>query len=163
VQVLSVPDAKKTIDLIKRQGEGTSSSPFVDGEKKVIAPPPELAHYYRFGEIYHEHCLVPDPKAEKGWSFTGTPLPFPDAGNLYLMAEVPPCGYPESAAFDCLYTKLLAMLHKAWAIGDSNVLGNAVGLMDGDLSQAAMDLLNALYPAPSGRGIKGPDFRFLPA
>jgi hypothetical protein len=162
IVVGSPAEAKQKIDLIKRQGEGTACSPFDDDKKVTIVPRGELAHYYRFGEIHAEHCIRPDPKAPKGWSFTGKPLPFPDARNLYLMAEVPPGGYPESTAFDRVYTKLLKMLYTAWAEGDSNILANAVGLMDSDLSQAALDLLRAEYPGPSGRGIKGPDFRFVP-
>jgi hypothetical protein len=39
-------DAKAAIDLIKRQGEGTSAGPF---EKEGTT---ELAHFYQFGEIY---------------------------------------------------------------------------------------------------------------
>jgi hypothetical protein len=159
--VTTVPEAKCKIDLIKRQGEGTSSSPFVDGKTDQIRPEHELAHYYRFGEIHAEHRIRPDASAPHGWSFSGPPLPFPQASELYLMAEVPPCGYPESNDFDKAYTAILQLLHRAWAAGDGTLLDTAITGMD-DLSQTARDLLKAGHPADSGPGIKGPDFRFMP-
>lgn len=162
VVIPTVAEARARIDLIKRQGEGTSSSPFVDGRKLAIAPARELAHYYRFGEIHAERELRADPSAPTGWSFTGTPVPFPGANDLYLMAEVPPGGYPESADFDREYTAMLKLLHDAWAVGDNDKLDKAIKSMDNDLSAAAVALLNAGYAAGVGQGIKGPDFRFLP-
>jgi Ferritin-like len=158
-------EAKAAIGLIKRQGEGTSSSPFASDKSGRIAPAHELAHYYRFGEIYHERRLVPDSSAPHGWSFTGTtpPLDFPDAQHLYLMAEVPAAGYsPESDAFDRADTAVLKQLHDAWAQGDGSKLDAAIISMDNDLSPAAVALLDAGHPTGSGQGIKGPDFRFLP-
>jgi hypothetical protein len=160
-----VDEVKAAIGLIKRQGEGTSSSPFDDDKSGRIAPERELAHYYRFGQIYHERRLVPDPTAPHGWSFTGTtpPLDFPDEQHLYLMAEVPAGGYsPESDDFDRAYAAILKQLHDAWARGDSAALDAAIISMDNDLTPAALALLNAGHSIGSGRGIKGPDFRFLP-
>src|SRR5262249_46339587 len=49
VVIHTVAEAQARIDLIKRQGEGTSSSPFIDGRKLAIVPEDKLAHYYRFG------------------------------------------------------------------------------------------------------------------
>jgi hypothetical protein len=161
-----VSEVKQAIGLIKRQGEGTSSSPFDSKQSGRIAPAPELAHYYRFGEIYHERRLVPDPTAPKGWSFTGTtpPITFPDEQHLYLMAEIPKGVYysPESDVFDRAYTAVLKQLHDAWAQGDGTQLKAAIQSMDNDLGDEAIKLLKAGYPTGSGKGIKGPDFRFLP-
>jgi len=161
VIVRSVADAKASIDLIKRQGEGTSSSPFVDGNTREIAPAHELAHYYRFGEIHAERRLQLDLTVPTGWSFTGDCFPFPDAKDLFLMAEVPPGGYPESDEFDLAYTKVLRLLHDGWAQGDGSKLGDAIQTMDGDLTSAAIALLKAGIRTGSNQAIKGPDFRFL--
>ena len=150
------------IELIKRQGEGTSSSPFASDGSGRIAPAPELAHYYRFGEIHAGRRLVPDAEARLGWSFSGDDVPFPDERDLYLMAEVPEGGYsPESDDFDRAYTAVLHLLHDGWARGDGSKLQDAINGMQ-DLTIAALTLLEAGYSAGSGQGIKGPDFRFLP-
>ena len=161
VVIHTIAEARAAIDLIKRQGEGTSSSPFVDGQRLAIAPERELAHYYRFGQIHAEHKLQPDTSAPTGWSFTGDPLPFPGPNDLYLMAEVPPGGYPESDDFDRQYTAMLKLLHDAWAVGDSQKFSDAIGRMDRQLGFEARRLLNAGIPSGTGNGIKGPDFRFL--
>jgi hypothetical protein len=161
--IASVAEAKCKIDLIKRQGEGTSSSPFVDGTTDRIKPAHELAHYYRFEEIYTGRRLQLDSSAPHGWSFSGAELCFPQAGELYLMAEVPPCGYPESDDFDKAYTTMLQLLHNAWAVGDGTMLDTAINANMAALTTAAITLLGKGYPAGTGPGIKGPDFRFLPS
>jgi hypothetical protein len=158
VVVGSVPEARAAIDLIKRQGEGTDCSPFVDGSRQQIAPQHELAHYYRFGQIYYEHVLQPDPTSPTGWSFSGPSIPFPDAHDLYLMAEVPP-----EDSFDRQYTAVLKLLHDAWAQGNGQKLSDAVTAMDYVLGMEALALLSAGNPTGSGQGIKGPDFRFVRA
>jgi hypothetical protein len=159
----SVDEVTAAIDVIKRQGEGTSSSPFDNDGSGRIAAAHELAHYYRFGEIHSGFHLKPDTNAPYGWSFTGLPpIPFPDESELYLMSEVPEGGYsPESDAFDIAYTAVLGQLHQAWADGDETKLNTAIGNMSG-LTGAAVALLGAGHPVGSGKGIMGPDFRFLP-
>jgi len=161
VKISSVAEAQLKIELIKRQGEGTSSSPFSDARNLAIAPARELAHYYRFGEMYAEHRLQPDATAPTGWSFTGPPLLFPGAGDVYLMAEVPPGGYAESDAFDREYTATLKLLHEAWGQGDGQKLTDAISVMDTTLGDEARKLLVAGLPSGTGTGIKGPDFRFM--
>jgi hypothetical protein len=161
VVVQTIAQSRAAIDLIKRQGEGTSSSPFVDASSGQIATARQLAHYYRFGEIHAERRLRADSSVPTGWSFTGDPYPFPNGRDVYLMAEVPLGGYPEADAFDRVYTDVLKLLHDAWAQGDGSKLDQAIQAMDGDLTSAAITLLRAGHSAPSGQGIKGPDFRFL--
>jgi hypothetical protein len=161
--ITNVADAKAKIDLIKRQGEGTACSPFASDGSGRIATAPELAHFYRFGEIHAGFRLAKDASAPHGWSYSGVPLPFPDEHDLYLMAEVPAAGYaPESDDFDRKYTAVLKLLYDAWAQGDGNKLQAAIDSMDNDLTPTALSLLTAGHPTGSGKGIKGPDFRFLP-
>ncbi len=161
VVIHTVAEAQAAIDLIKRQGEGTSTSPFADGRRLAIAPERELAHYYRFGQIHAERKLQPDANAPTGWSFTGAPLPFPRPDDLYFVAEVPPGGYSDSDAFDREYTAMLKLLHDAWAVGDPQKLSDAIRRMNMDLTSKALALLNADIPSGTGNGIRGPDFRFL--
>jgi ferritin-like protein len=156
-------DAKAKIDFIKQQGEGTSTTPFAPDGSGEIAGKHELAHFYRFGAIYEGRCLKKDPSAPRGWSYSGDPIPFPDPKDLFLMSEVHATGWsPESDDFDHTYTKILKKLHDAWAQGNANLLNDAIGCMDSELTPAAQTLLGKGYPSGSGKGIKGPDFRFLP-
>jgi hypothetical protein len=163
VVIADVPGAKQAIDFIKQQGEGTSTTPFAPDGSGEIADTRELAHFYRFGEIYEGRKLKKDSSVPRGWSYSGAPLPFPDAKDLFLMSEVPPAGYsPESDDFDHKYTAVLQLLHNAWAQGKPDLLNTAISCMDSDLTPTAVALLGKGYPTGSGKGIKGPDFRFLP-
>jgi hypothetical protein len=140
-------DAQKAISQIKQQGEGTTQSPL------AVDFGGELAHYYRFAEIWHERRLVRNAGGE--WKFEGDPLPFPDT---YPMAEVPLGGYPESLAFDTLYTEVLHKLQAAWTTGSQAQLGSAVSAMFA-LSDPARTLMQ--MPRPSGGGTFGPSFRLI--
>ena len=79
--VKSLVDAQAALTEIKEQGEGTSTSPD-DGDGS------ELAHYYRFGEIYNGALLV---QVSGNWQYAGAPVPFP---ATYPMAPVPEGGGP---------------------------------------------------------------------
>jgi hypothetical protein len=92
----SLDDVQKAITTIKEQGEGTSTSP--------DAPQPggDLAHYYRFGEIFNGR-------------------------NCYPVKRVPTEGYPGGPniqTFDETYSKLIGQLQDAWS-GDAGKLGAA--------------------------------------
>ena len=115
----------------------------------------ELAHYYRFAEIYHGATLIELPNHH--YDYKGTPIPFPDA---YPMAEVPAGGYPESQAFDELYTTVLNLLQAAWQQGSQAQLGQAIGAMF-KLAAPARALMQK--PRPDGKGNFGPSFLLIPA
>lgn len=148
--ITSLALAEKAIQEIKEQGEGTSQSP------DAVGFGGELAHYYRFGEIYYGKTLVKVPGSDQ-WSFDGDPIPFPDC---WPMAVVPEGGYPGvTADFDGLFTSVLASLETAWAQGGDagqSYLQNAINLMFG-LSAPAIGLMG--MPIPGGTGNYGPDFR----
>ncbi len=59
----TIDDVRNAILIIKRQGEGSQTSPEDSG-------PDDLAHYYRFGEIYHGRKLHKDD-ATGEWKFNG--------------------------------------------------------------------------------------------
>ena len=150
-KLATLADVEEAIATIKEQGEGTTKSP--------DAPEfgGELAHFYRFGEIFHGKELIP---VDGGFKFEGPPVPFPDPSELFAMAEVPPGGYPdlpESQAFDKAFGTLLSQLEQAWADGGSpGSLGQAIGTMF-TLAGLATPLMQK--PRPSGGGNFGPDFR----
>lgn len=81
----SVADALSAIEEIKEQGEGTSTSP------DAVDEGGELAHYYRFGELYNGAEYVQDSATGK-WSYTGTPVPWP---NVYPVVSPPKGGWPD--------------------------------------------------------------------
>lgn len=150
-----------SIALIKGQGEGTSTSPEVPHAAGV------LAHYYKFGEIYHGHKLR---QVNGKWEFTGDVVPFPE---VYPMGVVPDGGWPNPAPavqrllqkFNADYTAILQDLEKAWAEGNQDALSASVGKMrslknrtsDPTKDTAVDELLKT--PLPGGDGSYGPEFR----
>jgi hypothetical protein len=153
IQTLS--DVANAISLIKLQGEGTSSSPQAGSE---------LAHYYRFAELYVGKTLA--VQAGGGFAFSGPAIPFPDT---FTMAPIPKGGYQNPSpsakaaldAFDRLFSDLLDRLDSAWSTGNAAVLGSAIVDMLA-LGAAARPLLTILLPLPED-GFYGPDFRYIPA
>ncbi|MFF7640855.1 ferritin-like domain-containing protein [Streptomyces canus] len=147
-------DAERSIDVIREQGEGTSSSPadsFTDDHP---------AHYYAFAEIYHGRQLR---QTTDGWTFTGAPVPFPDARP---MARVPAGGWSRPSAsvqqlldrFDNTYTTVLASLDGAWADGGPRALGAAIHAMRA-LEEPAVRLMETGIPGT--RSTYGPQFHPL--
>lgn len=150
--VQSIDDVEHSIETVKEQGEGTSSSP---GDAFQDDHP---AHYYAFGEIYHGCCLQ---KTGSAWEFTGDPVPFPDARP---MARVPADGWPGASAhvtqlldrFDVTYHAVLDSLETAWAGGGPRSLDAAVHAMRG-LEPTAVELMETEIPDAAGN--YGPRFR----
>jgi hypothetical protein len=143
--IKTLADAEKAITRIKRQGEGTSQSPFSDDFEK------ELAHYYKFAELWHGHKFVKNAAGK--WKPEGDPIPFPE---VYPMAEVPEGGYGESTDFDMHFTTMLNHLQQAWAEGTPAELTSAVNAMH-NLEGPARKLIQT--PIEGGTGNYGPDFR----
>ncbi|MGH3813205.1 MAG: ferritin-like domain-containing protein [Pseudonocardiaceae bacterium] len=150
--VTDLADVEDSIDLIKEQGEGTSTSP----EAPQAAG--ELAHYYKFGEIYYGRELR---QVNGRWEFTGDVVPFPD---VYPMGVVPAGGWPNPdpevqdllRTFNENYTSILQDLERAWAEGNEDALTSSIGTMF--LLQGTADELLTI-PLPSGDGSYGPEFR----
>jgi hypothetical protein len=151
--IATLDDVEQAITRIKEQGEGTSKSPDESPEFGG-----ELAHYYRFGEIFYGKKLIP---VDGGFKFEGDPVLFPDPSELFPMAEVPPGGYPdlpESQAFDREFGTLLSQLEQAWAgSGPPGKLRQAIIGTMFSLASLAQPLMKK--ERPSGGGNFGPDFR----
>lgn len=152
----TLEQVRQAIQLIKHQGEGSKESPEDTGMT-------DLAHYYRFGEIYHEKRLRKDP-ATGVYHFNGEPVPFPE---VRPMAAVPAGGYRQNdvtaqvwellMAFDTLFTTTVNQLHAAWN-GSADSLGDAVDSMYsmGDPAVSLMEI-----EIPGGHGNYGPCFRLI--
>lgn len=156
--IITKKDAIDAIDIIIEQGEGTTTSPIgTDGE---------LAHYYKFEELYKGRELVADETAPYGYSFTGPIIPF-DASNVLPLfpntkANMLPLGSEERRlleAFNQTYSNLLYGLHHTFN-GHPDNLDNTIGLMF-DLRLSCQKL--ALMPFPGKQGYTiGPSYEFVP-
>lgn len=152
-KVTTIADVRKAIGLIKLQGEGSNSTPEEN--------PDDLAHYYRFREIYIGTKFVQDPTSKK-WGHTGAPIDMP---KTWPMADIPKGGYlkpdvPDEVwklihAFDVLYTSMLDLLQKAWVDPKSDI-SDAVNLMPA-LTAKAKEIMQK--PRSDGKGNYGPCFR----
>ena len=156
-KIETLDQVQEEIQKIKRQGEGSKASPEDTG-------PDDLAHYYRFAEIFHGKKLRKDETTAE-WRFDGDPVSFPD---VWEMAEVPPGGYRREDVSDQVwqllmqidqsYTKMVSELQSAWESGDQNKLSDAVGTMF-ELKAPSKSLMQT--PIPFGSGNYGPCFRLI--
>lgn len=148
----TVDDVLAAIEEIKEQGEGTSTSP------DAVAFGGELAHYYRFAEIYNGRTLV---EVDGTWQYAGDVVPFPPT---FPMATVPAGGWPDPppevaqllGQFSQTLGSVLSDLEQAWGAGGSDSLNAAIGTMF-SLRGPAVELMQIELPGGDGR--YGPDFR----
>jgi photosystem II stability/assembly factor-like uncharacterized protein len=148
---------QEAIELINLQGEGSNMSP----EER----PGDLAHYYRFGEIYHEKRFVKDAVSGK-WGFSGPDLVLPET---WPMVDIPAGGYQQAdvadpatwnliTTSDQQYSQMLRLLQSAWEHGDDQFLSDAVGEMI-QMGSTGRQLIQK--PKPDGSGNYGPCFRYV--
>ncbi|MGB0385044.1 MAG: ferritin-like domain-containing protein, partial [Ardenticatenaceae bacterium] len=156
-EINSLKDVEDAITEIVEQGEGTSTTPYTNPEDFGDHAERELAHYYKFGEIYHGRKFVKNCSGK--WGYTGDPIPFP---KVYPMAPVPPGGYPEiSRQFDEKYSCMLNDLHDAWN-GSPSKLSSAIGQMYA-LQPPALELMQMpIDPGDLSKGNYGPSFLYIP-
>ncbi len=108
--VTDVASASKAIELIKEQGEGTTTSP--------LDPQHQLAHYYRFAEIWHGKKLepVPDPPPgtppDQRYRYDGPDIPFDPKGVFPVIADPAASKYPPTSAAHYLNDKFQLCLHQ---------------------------------------------------
>jgi rubrerythrin len=175
IPVTDVASARKAIDIIVEQGEGTRTSP-VDPDGR----PGNLAHYYRFWEIAEGRQLVRNPRAgpdtppDQRWSFTGPEIPFDPASVRALVSDPkvndpgsPPTYGAGTAArrlcdtFNYTYTSLLKTLHDTFN-GKPGNLPAAIGLM-WSLEEQFIEM--AAFPADPSQpdGLRAaPSFEYQP-
>jgi hypothetical protein len=155
--IVDVASANHGIDIIVREGEGTTTDPF--------QLPGDPAHYYKFGEIAAGRRIITKPGG--GYIYGGAPVPFDPAGVYPMkpnpkLADFAPHTQARSRAqeFDLAYSSLLNALHTAFN-GQPQQINAAIGLMY-ELKMIAVSLMQT--PAGDGSNMTaGPTFQYIEA
>jgi hypothetical protein len=160
IHVHDADSATAAIDLIVEQGEGTKTSPLDPGH--------ELAHYYRYAEIYYGKKLIPNPAAKPGepdYAYGGDPIAFNPCGVWPVVTNPSASLYPPGShlaslnnTFNYTYTALLKSLHLVFN-GQPDRLGPAIGLMESLKEQALVMMSTEVVPGQTA----GPTFTYQPA
>ena len=152
------PDAHRAITIIVSEGEGARNDPldFQD----------ELAHYFRFTEIYKDRVLTRTSKAP-GWAWGPAKLgvdwkavypAIPDPGS-HDFSKDPPAAQAAQAACTTAYSAMIDALQQA-VTGTNGALGDAVRAMF-DLRMAAKQALATPLADPTK--VSGPAFLYKSA
>jgi len=150
-------DAHNAIQQIVSEGEGAKDDP-LDFQH-------EPAHYYRFGEIYHDKVLTKDTNP-LGYAWGPQPLGV-DWSSVYPaiadpgshdFSQEPPAAQRAQERCDAAFATLIDELNGA-ASGRSGALGRAVRAMY-DLRTAALHAFTTALAG--GTQVAGPAFRYKP-
>ncbi len=155
--ILTRQDAINAINIIVEQGEGTT--------KKPTDQQGELAHYYRFAEVFNGKQLVPDKSEPKGYSYSGAPIVLDTAGVFNMkpntkMADLAAGSEAWNAAseFNQAYSRLLNVLHATFN-GKPNLIASTLGMMY-DIKLYGEKLAAMPFPGKAGVTV-GPPFEFV--
>lgn len=152
-------DISNAIEIIVEQGEGTSTSP-IDLEGNI-------AHFYRFEEIYVGRTLVinPDPEAKIKYSYSGKPIVFDEDDVFPILpntkASMLATGSLERRRvddFNQAYHSLLHGLHRTFN-GEPDYLSQTIGVMF-DIKLLAEKLCGTPFPGKPGFNV-GPTFEYV--
>ena len=162
--VRTVADARRAIRAIVDQGEGAGLHD-PSAEQAGDEGGDELAHYYRFAEIYEgRQANVRGGEIV----YDGAAVPF-DEGAIWQVAPNPKTaqlapGSParrQASYFNTMYSNLLRVLHRAFN-GEPGLLDRAVGMMFA-LKLQAQELMATPIGAGAGGPHAGPSFEYVPA
>ena len=150
-------DAHRAISTIVSEGEGSKDNPldFAD----------EIAHYYRFGEVFYDKVLTriaEDPGYQWGpealgvdWSKVYPAIPDPQQHDF---SQDSPAAQDAQDACNAAYSRMVDALQAALT-GQTEQLGIAVRAMY-DLRIATQDALHT--PLADGTSVSGPAFVYVP-
>jgi len=154
-----VESANEAIQLVIRQGEGTKTSP--------LDPAHELAHYYRFAEIYYGKKLIPNPDPGPGrpaYVYGGHAIEFNPADVWPVITNPGRNPYKSGSTafklnheFNRTYTSLLSTLQRTFS-GEPDQLGPAITLMESMQEQAFVLMATEVVPGQTA----GPTFDYTP-
>lgn len=156
--VTDAASAAAALEWIVEDGEGTTKGP-LDAEG-------ELAHYYRFAEIYHGRRLIPDDQQELGYAYAGDRIEIDETAIWDIPDNAKAADYPEGSEargaadyFNQLYTDMLRALQKTFDGGGTSAMNEARGLM-AQIRTIAVDIVQITDPE-TGKNI-GLTFEFMP-
>ncbi len=154
-------DVQWAIETIQHQGEGSEGPPDTGAD--------DLAHYYRFAEMFELKRLEFNEETQE-FEFT-TPIDFDMEQDVWPMAQIPVGGYTDDKVpdpevrrllrgFNETYSRLLDLLQAAWRNDDGQAMfWHAIETMFA-LQKYSKPLIQT--PLPDGSGNYGPDFRYIP-
>jgi hypothetical protein len=157
----SYADAHKAIQEIVSEGEGTTQGTQAD----PLDFQDEVAHYYRFGEIYHDLVLTKAANplgyawgpAKLGVDWSGVYPAIPDPG-LHHFSKEPPEAQAAQNACNNAFSAMVDALKRA-VTGQQGALGDAVRAMFA-LRMAALHAFTVPLADPSR--VAGPAFLYQP-
>ena len=159
IHIHDLDSAVAAINLIVEQGEGTKTSP--------LDPEHQLAHYYRFAEIYYGKKLIPNPDPKPGapeYVYGGHKIEFDPAGIWPVVTNPSRDTYPPGSkarnlndTFNYTYTSLLKSMELVFN-GQPDRLGPAIGLMESMKEQALTMMSTTTVPGQTA----GPTFEYQP-
>lgn len=132
-KVSSLESARAVLETIVRQGEGLQiREDKIDPKDDTSG---NYAHYFKFGEIFYGHRLVPDSGNPSGWSYSGDPIFLDESNIVNLFQNAALSDYPEGSGayiagkqFYEAYRNLLAALNQTFN-GHPEKLDSALGIM----------------------------------
>ena len=156
--VNSYADANLAITQIISEGEGAPDNP-LDFQN-------DIAHFYRFGEVFYDRVLTKAPGTETGYTWGPEPLgvdwdavyaAISDPGE-HDFSHDPPEAQAAQAACDAAYAEMVDELQRAIS-GEPGRMGNA--------AQAMFDLRMAMLvafrsPLADPTKVSGPTFLYKP-
>jgi Ferritin-like len=157
--VIDLESANKALDLIVFEGEGVHHSIWVE-DREVLGEPGELAHYFRFDELYRGRRYVESDTPSSGP--TGEPI-LVDYGAVLPMrpnpkaADHPPGSELRAMTEECnrTYSRLLTQLQAAFDGRPSELVESVQTMLE--LRYQAI----ALMHVPVGDGMTaGPAFEW---
>jgi hypothetical protein len=157
--IIDLESANKALDVIVFEGEGVHHSIWVD-DREVVGEPGELAHYFRFDELYRGRRYVEGDTPSSGP--TGKPI-LVDYGAVLPMrpnpkaADHPPGSELRAMTEACnrTYSRLLSQLHAAFNGRPSELVEGVQTMLE--LRYQAI----ALMHVPVGDGMTaGPAFEW---
>jgi CDGSH-type Zn-finger protein len=164
IAVRDLASALAALEEIVEQGEGLQHQEVWDGDRGMFHPErDEVAHYFRFEEIYLGRRYAPGDTPQSGP--TGEPLAV-DWDAVHDMRPNPrSADYPEGSEiraqldeFNHSYSGVLHLLDETFN-GSPSLLAVATGAMYG-LKAQAVDLMQ--LPSGDGETTVGPSFEYVP-
>ncbi len=162
IVVHNLQTALDAIDVIIDQGEGASGTIY-DGDESYFGEGEEVAHFYRFAEIYLGKKYKEGDHPKDPPSGEEVNVHWEAASNMINNPKME--SFPEGSAakvkakeFNDLYSHFLRLLHLTFN-GQSSLIVKAIGMMY-QMKYVAAELLNCKIEGTDQ--VAGPPFEYIP-